>query len=65
MIDPISIILNEAREISRVTKLKADGIEMLRYIAQAYVTLPDSVMWLEQICGHAAELYPCIICALR
>jgi len=34
---------------------------MLKYIAQAYVTLPDSVIWLEQICGHAAELCPSII----
>ncbi len=61
MIDPNSIILNEAREINPNAKLKADGIEMLEYIAQAYVTLPDSVMWLEQICGHAAELCPSII----
>ena len=34
---------------------------MLKYIAQAYVTLPDSVIWLEQICGLAAELCPSII----
>ncbi|MFB2567029.1 hypothetical protein [Rhizobium sp. IMFF44] len=60
MIDPINI-LNEAREIGHTAKSKADGIEMLKYIAQAYVTLPDSVIWLEQICGHAAELCPTII----
>ncbi len=59
MIDPISIILNEAWEIT--SKSKADGIEMLKYIAQAYVTLPDSVIWLEQICGHAAQLCPSTI----
>jgi len=34
---------------------------MLKYIAQAYVTLPDSVTRLEQICRHAAELCPPII----
>jgi len=34
---------------------------MLKYIAQAYVALPDSVIWLEQICRHAAELCPSII----
>ncbi len=61
MIDPISIILNEVWEISPNVKSKADGIEMLKYTALAYVTLPDSVMWLEQICRHAAELCPSII----
>ncbi|NTJ65200.1 hypothetical protein G6M50_26595 [Agrobacterium rhizogenes] len=61
MIGPISIILIEAWEISPNIKSKADGIEMLKYIAQAYVTLPDSVIWLEQICRHAAELCPSII----
>ncbi|WP_152094467.1 SMa0974 family conjugal transfer regulator [Rhizobium dioscoreae] len=34
---------------------------MLEYIAETYVTLPDSDIWLEQICGHAAELCPFII----
>ena len=61
MIDPISIILNEVWEISPNVKSKADGIEMLKYTALAYVTLPDSVIWLEQICRHAAELCPSII----
>lgn len=61
MIDLISIILNEVREFSTNAKSKADGIEMLRYFAQGYVALPDSVIWLEQICRHAAELCPSII----
>ncbi len=61
MIDPISIILNEVWEISPNVKAKADGIEMLKYIAHAYVALPDSVIWLEQICGHATDLCPSII----
>ena len=61
MIDPISIIPNEVSEISPNVKSKADGIEMLKYAALAYVTLPDSVIWLEQICKHAAELCPSII----
>jgi len=61
MIDPISIILNEAWEISPNIKSKADGIEMLKYIAETYVTLSDSDIWLEQISGHAAELCPSTI----
>lgn len=61
MIDPISTILNEVWEISPNVKAKADGIEMLKYLAQAYVTLPDSVTSLEQICRHAAELCPSMI----
>ncbi|MDK4713633.1 hypothetical protein [Rhizobium sp. CNPSo 4039] len=61
MIDPITIILNEAWEISPKAKIKADRIEILKYTAQACVTLPDPVIWLEQICGRAAELCPSII----
>ena len=61
MIDQISITLNEARETSPNVTSKTDRIGMLKYIAQAYVTLPSSVIWLEQICGHAAELCPSII----
>lgn len=29
---------------------------MLKYTAETYVTLPDSDIWLEQICQQAAEL---------
>ena len=34
---------------------------MLNCIAEAHVTLPDSDIWLEQICQQAAELCPSII----
>ncbi|MBB3286318.1 MULTISPECIES: hypothetical protein [unclassified Rhizobium] len=34
---------------------------MLKYFAETYVTLPNSDIWLEQICHHAAELCPSII----
>ena len=34
---------------------------MLNCIAEAQVTLPDSDIWLEQICQQAAELCPSII----
>ncbi|OEC99679.1 hypothetical protein [Rhizobium sp. YK2] len=34
---------------------------MLKYIAETYVTLSDSDVWLEQICQKAAELCPSII----
>ncbi|WP_430764068.1 SMa0974 family conjugal transfer regulator [Rhizobium sp. BR 315] len=34
---------------------------MLKYIAETYVTLPNSDISLEQICQHAAELCPSII----
>ncbi|NTF70060.1 SMa0974 family conjugal transfer regulator [Rhizobium rhizogenes] len=61
MIDPISVILNEVPEISRNVNLKADGIDILKYIAETYVTLPNSDIWLEQICQQAAELCPSII----
>lgn len=61
MTDSISINVNEARQISPNAKLKADGIEMLKYIAETYVTLPNSEIWLEQICHQAAELCLSII----
>ncbi|MQB45480.1 hypothetical protein [Rhizobium sp. ICMP 5592] len=61
MIDPISVILNEAPEFRRNANLKTDGIDMLKYIAEAYVILPDSDVWLEHICQQAAELCPSII----
>ncbi|MBB3428216.1 hypothetical protein FHT85_005237 [Rhizobium sp. BK312] len=61
MIDPISIILNEVWEISPNVKAKADGIEILKYIAETYVTLSNSGIWLEQVCRHAAELCPPMI----
>ena len=34
---------------------------MLNCIAEAHVTLPDSDIWLEQICQQAAELCPSTI----
>lgn len=34
---------------------------MVKYIAETYVTLSDSDVWLEHICQKAAELCPSII----
>jgi hypothetical protein len=48
-------------EISRNAKFKTNGTDMLKYIAETYITLSDSDVWLEQICQKAAELCPSII----